>query len=84
MATVLIYCFEATGIAHPLKGNLELVLGVAELFGWLVVYGDGASRMQLYTVGLPFAAVFNGGIVWLLAYLTGRCVKRLTRRNTVT
>lgn len=72
--TVLIYLGEVFGISHPAKGNLELVLGTAELFGWLVVFGDNATRLQLYTAGLPFAVLFNGVVLWLLGYALKRIV----------
>ena len=67
--TLLIYFAELYSIQHPLKGNLEFILGLAELFGWLFVFGDNGTRLQLFTAGLPFALVFNGTICWLFGYI---------------
>jgi hypothetical protein len=67
--TLLVYLAEYFGLPHPFKGNLEVVLGSAELVGWLF-YGDNArSRLQLYSAGLPFAMIFNGAILWVCGFV---------------
>ncbi len=81
--TLLVYFAEILNIHHPLKGNLELVLGMAELFGWLLVFGDNGSRFQLYTAGLPFALFCNGAAFWLFGYAIMKLARGKKRSEVV-
>ncbi len=69
------YRFAIAGESLPFPA--EPVLGIAELFGWLVVYGDNDNRRQILTAGLPVGLAFNATVGYLLGVVFSWGYRRL-------
>lgn len=82
VATLSTFALYWAGMTLPC-GLTDLILAPGELFVWLVFTGDDAdSLLQLYTLGLPFAVLFNGALALAVGYVIRFIIlKSLSARN---